>query len=145
MPKVSVITPIYNTPKDHLRETIDSILNQTFTDFEYIILNDSPDNTELDEIVASYTDSRIRYYRNKKNIGLEESTNKLLDLAKGEYVAVFDHDDISLPDRLKKEVEYLDYHPDVGLVSGQFTIFGIQNSTSNNPIKNDDIKKKLET
>ena len=75
MPKVSVITPIYNTPKDHLRETIDSILNQTFTDFEYIILNDSPDNTELDEIVASYTDSRIRYNRNKKENGINNEEN----------------------------------------------------------------------
>ena len=66
MPKVSVLTPLYNTDPVMLREAIDSILGQTFTDFEFILLNDSPENTELDKIVNSYNDPRIVYVKNEK-------------------------------------------------------------------------------
>ena len=108
--------PIWNTQEEHLREAMESILNQTFKDFEYLILNDSPDNTRLDEIVASYNDPRIRYARNEKNVGITPSRNKLLQMAKGEYIAIFDHDDISVPTRLEKQVAYLDAHPEVGVL-----------------------------
>ena len=116
-PKVSVLTPIYNTNPQYLRECIESILNQTFTDFEFIILNDSPDNKEIEKVVKSYKDQRIKYHKNEKNIGISASRNKLLDLAQGEYIAIFDHDDISLPTRLEKEVKYLDENPEIGAVS----------------------------
>ena len=116
MPKVSVLMPIWNTRAEHLREAMESILNQTFTDFEYLILNDSPDNTKLDEIVASYGDLRIRYERNEQNMGITPSRNKLLQMAEGEYIAIFDHDDISDPTRLEKQVAYLDAHPEIGVV-----------------------------
>ena len=116
MPKVSVLMPIRNTREEHLREAMESILNQTFSDFEYLILNDSPDNTKLDEIVASYNDPRIRYARNEKNVGITPSRNKLLQMAEGEYIAIFDHDDISEPTRLEKQVAYLDAHPEVGVL-----------------------------
>ena len=115
-PKVSVLTPIYNTNPKHLRECIESILNQTFKDFEFIILSDSPDNKELDEIVKSYSDDRIKYFKNEQNLGISATRNKLLDLAQGDYVAMFDHDDISVSTRLQKEVEYLDKNPEVGVV-----------------------------
>ena len=144
-PRVSVLMPIYNTQERSLREAIDSILAQTFDDFEFLILNDSPDNERLDQVVQSYSDPRIVYLRNDANIGLERSSNKLLAIARGQYVAVFDHDDISLPQRLAKEVDYLDNHPDVGVVSGQFQVFGIERWTSKNPIMSDDIKAALET
>lgn len=116
MPKVSVLMPIWNTREEHLREAMESILNQTFSDFEYLILNDSPDNTKLDEIVASYNDPRIRYARNEQNMGITPSRNKLLQMAEGEYIAIFDHDDISEPTRLEKQVAYLDTHPEVGVL-----------------------------
>ena len=119
-PKVSVLTPIYNTEPIFLRECIESILNQSFTDFEFIILNDSPDNKELEQIVRSYEDARIKYYANEKNLGISASRNRLLELASGDYVAIFDHDDISLPNRLEKEVEFLDTHLAIGVV-GSFT------------------------
>ncbi|MBR3511048.1 MAG: glycosyltransferase family 2 protein [Alphaproteobacteria bacterium] len=126
MPKVSVLTPIYNTKPEHLRECIESVLNQTFTDFEFLILNDSPDNQEIEKIVKEYAkhDKRIKYSKNTKNIGITKSRNKLLKMARGEYLAVFDHDDISMPDRLEKEVKYLDENPDVGIVSGWIELFG---------------------
>ncbi len=141
MPKVSVLTPIYRTNVSHLRECIESVLNQTFTDFEFLILNDSPDETYLDEIVASYNDNRIKYFKNDKNMGISPSRNKLLDLAQGEYLAIFDHDDISLPERLEKQVAYLDANPDVG-VCGCWTVWFPENekqsyAEDNLKIKND--------
>jgi len=133
IPKVSVLTPIYNTNPEHLREMIESILNQTFTDFEFLILNDSPENTELDEIVKSYKDERIKYFKNEKNLGITPSRNKLLKMARGEYIAIFDHDDVSVPDRLAQEVEYLDMNPHVGVVSGWLQYFGDCNNILKNP------------
>lgn len=115
--------PIWNTQEPHLREAIESILNQTFRDFELLILNDSPDNTHLDEIIASYSDPRIRYERNEQNMGITPSRNKMLELARGEYLAVFDHDDISLPERLEKQVQYLDAHPETGVCSSWAEVF----------------------
>lgn len=128
MPRVSVLTPIYNTNPAHLRQCIESILNQTFTDFEFLILNDSPENTELDKVVKSYDDARIKYIRNEQNIGISASRNKLIQMARGEYLAIFDHDDISVPTRLARQVEYLDTHPDIGVVSGWLKYFGVDNS-----------------
>lgn len=124
MPKVSVLTPIYNTDLKQLRECIESVLNQTFSDFEFLILNDSPDNVEIEKLVKSYKDDRIKYYKNDKNIGISESRNKLLDLASGEYIAILDHDDICLPDRLALEVQYLDENEHVGVVSSWLQLFG---------------------
>lgn len=118
-PKVSVLLPIYNTQEKHLREALESVLNQTFKDFELLIINDSPDNTKLDEIVASYDDPRIRYMRNEVNMGISPTRNKLLDYSRGEYIAVMDHDDICMPTRLEKQVAYLDEHPKVGVLGTQ--------------------------
>lgn len=124
MCKVSVLTPLYNTDPVQLREMIDSVLAQTYKDFELLLLNDSPDNSELDEIISSYSDPRIRYIKNERNLGISKSRNILIKEAKGEYLAVCDHDDISLPHRLEKEVSFLDSHPDVGVVSGLCEVFG---------------------
>ncbi|WP_096014124.1 glycosyltransferase family 2 protein [Campylobacter lanienae] len=116
MPKVSVLMPVYKTNEKYLKEAIASILNQTFTDFEFLILDDCPDDTR-EEIVKSYNDNRIKYSKNEKNLGITPSRNKLIDMAKGEYLAIFDHDDISLPTRFEQQVKYLDEHKDVGVVS----------------------------
>ena len=140
MPRVSVLTPIYNTNPEHLRMAIESILNQTFTDFEFLILNDSPNNTELDDIVKSYPDKRIKYAKNEHNLGISESRNKLLDMARGEYIAVFDHDDISMPSRLEQEVDFLDNHPSIGVVSGFMELFGEKKGIREYPKYDADIK-----
>ena len=142
MPKVSVLTPIYNTEPEHLRQAIESILNQTFTDFEFIILNDRPWNTEIEDIVLAYKDARIKYVKNDKNIGISKSRNKLLSLASGEYLAIFDHDDISLPTRLEKQVDFLDKNPMVGVVSSNTEWFPGHHKT-NHPSDNLEIKKHL--
>lgn len=143
MPRVSVLTPIYRTDTSHLRECIESILNQTFTDFEFLILNDSPDATYLRDIVKSYGDKRIKYIENDHNMGISASRNKLLKMARGEYIAIFDHDDISVPDRLAREVEYLDTHPHVGVVSGWLQYFGADNSIWKTPENDNDIRTMM--
>lgn len=144
-PKISVLTPVYNTKPDALRAMIDSILSQTFTDFEFLILNDSPNNTELENIVMSYTDKRIRYMKNDCNMGITKSRNKLIDLARGEYLAIADHDDISMPDRLKLESDFLDNNPHIGAVGGN--VIEIKNGkeypTAQRPIHDHDIKLSL--
>lgn len=141
MPKVSVLMPVYKTNEKYLREAISSILNQTFTDFEFLILDDCPDD-DREAIVMSYADKRIKYYKNEQNLGITPSRNKLIDIAKGEYLAIFDHDDISHPQRLEKEVLYLDSHPEVGVVSSWIRKIP-QNKVSHNPSDNQDIKISL--
>lgn len=143
MPRVSVLTPIYNTNHAHLRECIESILNQTYTDFEFIILNDSPENSELEKLVLSYDDARIRYIKNNKNIGISKSRNKLIELARGEYIAIFDHDDISYTTRLEKQVKFLDANPYIGVVGAWAHWFGAQDFIRKNPEYDTDIKIRL--
>lgn len=120
MPKVSILTPAYKTNEKYLRQAIESILNQTFSDYEFIILDDCPEDISVEAIIRSYKDKRIRYIRNEKNLGISESRNKLINLAKGKYLAVFDHDDISLPFRIEQEVNYLDTHPQCGVVGSWY-------------------------
>ena len=124
MPKISVIMPIFNTDEKILRKAIESILNQTYQDFEFLILNDSPQNTDLDKLVKSYKDSRIRYFKSKKNLGIANSHNYLLSLATGRYIALMDHDDISLPKRLEKQLTYMEKHPKVGICGCAYKRFG---------------------
>ena len=115
--KVSVLTPIYKTDERFLREAIESVLGQTFRDFEFLLLDDCPED-DREKVVRSYDDPRIVYLKNDRNLGITASRNRLIDLAKGEYLAVFDHDDICRPERFAKEVAYLDAHPECGVVSG---------------------------
>ncbi len=140
MPRVSVLMPIYNTNHEYLQRAIESILNQTYTDFEFIILNDSPENTKLGEIVHGYNDSRIRYIKNDKNMGISQSRNKLIELSWGEYLAVFDHDDISHKTRLEKQVKFLDENPYVGVVGAWAHWFGDKDFVRQNPQFDTDIK-----
>ena len=142
MPKVSVLMPIYKTNEKYLREAIESIINQTFTDFEFIILNDSPDDLTLEQLVLSYDDSRIRYIKNKQNMGISQSRNKLIDLARGKYIAIFDHDDISHPSRLEKQVNFMENNPHVGVVGTWAHWFGDKNFIRKKPEHDTDIKIK---
>ncbi len=113
-PKVTVLMSVYNGEK-YLQEAIDSILGQTFKDFEFLIINDgSTDKTG--EILESYNDPRIKIINNEKNIGLTKSLNKGLRSARGEYIARQDADDISAPERLEKEIEFLEMHQNYAVV-----------------------------
>lgn len=126
-PAVSILMPVYKTAP-YLREAIDSILSQSFTDFELIVLNDcSPDNAE--EILDQYDDPRIIRYCGRENQGLSNVLNIGLDMAKGKFIARMDSDDISLPERLKTQVDYLDSNPDIDLCSCGMKLFGAKDGT----------------
>lgn len=120
--KVTVLMSVHNGEK-YLREAIESILNQTFRDFELLIVNDGSTDSSK-EIILSYDDSRIVYVENETNIGLTKSLNKGLKLAKGEYIARMDADDISLPERLEKQVEFMDKNKDVGVCGSWIRLIG---------------------
>lgn len=121
MPKISVIMPAYNAEK-YLREAMDSILEQTFTDFELIVINDcSRDSTE--QIILSYQDPRIVYLKNEKNLGVAGTLNRGLQVARGEYIARMDADDKSVPHRLQKQLAYMQANPRTVLCGSRVTIF----------------------
>lgn len=107
---ISVIMSTYKEDEKLLRESIESILNQTYKDFEYIIILDYPDNDVHKRVIEEYAikDDRIHFYINEKNMGLTDSLNRGLSLCHGEYIARMDADDISLPDRLERQMEYLE-------------------------------------
>ena len=100
MTKVSVIMSEYNTAPQYLRESIESVLNQTFRDFEFIIIDDCGTN-DLVKIVESYADPRIKIVRNKQNSGLVASLNTAIEKADGEYLVRMDTDDIAMPNRIE--------------------------------------------
>lgn len=142
MPKVSVLVPIYKTNPDYLKEAIQSILNQTFADFELLILDDCPEDTR-EEVVKSFQDKRIKYFKNEQNLGITPSRNKLIDLAQGEYLAIMDHDDVALPERFEEEVKVLDTHPEIGVVSSWVERFPNKKRIFKNPENNDEIEQYL--
>lgn len=114
-PIITVLMPAYNAEK-YIREAIDSVLAQTFSDFELLIINDgSTDRTE--EYVLSYADPRIVYVKNEKNLKLIKTLNRGIDLAKGKFIARIDSDDIILPDRLEKEINVLENNQEISVVS----------------------------
>lgn len=120
MPTISVIMPSYNTPLPYLKEAVESILNQSFQDFEFIILDDgSTDDSPA--YLNSLTDPRIRIIRNEKNIGITKSLNIGLRAAKGKYIARMDSDDVSLPQRFEKQYAFMEAHPDVFLCGSKKT------------------------
>lgn len=123
MPKISVIMPVYNTEGSFLTEAIESILNQTFKDFEFIIINDCSTDENIEQIVLSYKDERIVYLKNEQNLGIAETINVGLKNASGEYIARMDSDDISLPERFEKQVDFLDKNSDVGVLGTWYQWF----------------------
>ncbi len=125
-PTISVLMPVYNCAL-YLVEAVESILNQTFTDFELIILDDcSTDNSA--DIAKSFTDKRIIYHRNDTNLGLANNLNVGLRMAKGKYIARMDGDDISLPERFQTQIDFLESHPDIDLCSCGLQMFGTENT-----------------
>ena len=113
--KVSVLMPVYRTEERHLRAAIESVLAQTMGDFEFLVLDDCPED-DREAVVRSYRDPRLVYVKNDRNLGISASRNRLMEMAKGEYLAVFDHDDICHPERFAKEAAYLVAHPECGVV-----------------------------
>ena len=135
-PRVTIIMPIYNVGK-YLRESIDGILAQTYRDFELLVMDDySTDDSS--EIIATYTDPRIRYICNSYNLGLADNLNKCLSLVHTELIARMDGDDIAEPNWLQRNIEVLDSHPEIGICSSGFQFFGTRNSLVRYPQSHED-------
>lgn len=144
MPKVSVIMGVYNCKNyELLDQSIDSILKQTFQDFEFIICNDGSTNGTLEYLKSIESkDKRIKILSYEENRGLNYALNTCLEKATGEYIARQDDDDISAPDRLEKEIEFLDNNPKYAIVGTLADVFdddGIWGKYDNpeRPSKND--------
>jgi len=119
MAKVNVLMPVYNGEK-YLEEAIKSILDQTFIDFKFIIIDDGSIDKSV-EIIKSFIDSRIELHKNDENLKLIATLNKGLDLCNAEYIVRMDADDISLPERIEKQVLFMDKNPNV-VCSGSWFI-----------------------
>jgi glycosyltransferase involved in cell wall biosynthesis len=115
MPTLTVLMPVYNSAK-FLDQAIESILNQSLKDFEFIIIDDcSTDNSVA--IIEGYNDTRIRFYKNESNLGISATLNKGIELANSEWIARMDSDDISYPDRLQRQYDFISQHPEGALFS----------------------------
>ena len=106
--KISVLMTVYKENEEELRESFESIINQTYKNLEIIVVIDFPDETWRKELIEQYKDTRVKLILNEKNIGLPLSLNKALKVANGDYYARMDADDISTLDRFEKQLEYIE-------------------------------------
>ena len=144
-PEVSVVLPLYNGEK-YLQEAIDSILRQTFPDFELVILDDGSTDTSS-AIAKSYNDPRIRFYR-QENAGLAAALNNAIGYAKGKYIARMDQDDISSEKRLEIEHRFLEENIAIGLVGTWISIIddrGKLVAHKKEPVTPHEIRRKIQT
>ena len=112
-PKLSFVVPLYKTPEKYLRRLTESFQEQTYSNWELCIVNASPDNEEMQKVLAEYSagDSRVRFCNLKENLGIAENTNRAFAMAKGEFVGLLDHDDLLAPNALYEIVKILQDHP----------------------------------
>lgn len=122
MVDVTVLLPVYNG-EAYLRETLDSILSQTYTNFEFLIVDDGSTDSSGD-IISSFNDSRIKVLRNPERLKLSGALNRGIKEAKGNYIARMDGDDIAYPRRLERQVEFLNNNPEIGVCGTAIEIFG---------------------
>lgn len=123
-PLVSIIIPVYNTAA-YLTRAIQSILAQTYASMEIILINDG--STDASEsIIQSLQDPRIRYVKNEQNMGLVYTLNKGVELSTGKYIARMDGDDISLPERIARQVAYMEAHPEVSVLATRVSLINEQ-------------------
>ena len=132
--------PLYNS-EEFLAEAIQSVLKQTFSDFEFLIVDDSNDRSY--EIAKSFSDSRIRIIKNNPSLGLRKSSNIGIREAKGKYIARMEADDIALPHRLKTQYEFMESHQDISVSSCYMEAFGAEKGIWSYPLTNDEIKAGL--
>ena len=108
-PKVTVLTCVYNG-LPYLKEAIESTLSQTYTDFEYLIIDDCSTDQEVVKFIESYNDTRIRFVKNEVNLGVSGTMNKAFSLIKTPYIVRLDQDDVNLPTRIEDQISYLEKH-----------------------------------
>ncbi len=130
--------PVYNC-ENYVGDAVKSILNQTFTDFEFLIFDDGSSDKSL-EIIRSFTDPRIRLFTSKENQGYVVHLNRGLDLAKGDYLFRMDADDIALPRRFERQIKFMDAHPKIGLCGTWYRVFGTLEELRRPPLSHEEIQ-----
>lgn len=148
IPKLSVLMPVHNGEL-HLGQTVTSILVQTFTNFELIVIDDGSTDDTFD-LLANFAkqDSRIQLLRNETNLGIVRTMDKLFRLARGTYINRHDSDDISMPDRYERQIAFLDANAQIGMVTSQVEIIDAQGASLNldmysGPTDNEGIQQEL--
>lgn len=147
MTAISVVMSVYEENELGIKRSVDSILNQTFKDFELIIIIDNPNNTEAIELIKKYAsaDSRIKYEVHKKNIKQSASLNEGIKMAAGKYIARQDTEDVSTPERLQKQYDYMQEHADVDVLGTAQRYVDVENNLSfliqYKPVVGDEIKR----
>lgn len=144
-PKVTVFIPVHNR-EHYIRVAVNSILAQTFEDFELVVVDDgSTDRTA--EVLAGYSDPRLQVLRNPANLGIPASRNRGLEAARGEYIALLDSDDHAYPDRLARQVKYLDANPEITQVGSWCSFMDSEgrmlDKVRRQPLRPDDIHAHL--
>ena len=114
--------PIYNTKREYFQEAIESIMRQTFSDFELIVIDNGSREGYVAEILSTYQDTRIKLSRLDQNIGPARGRNLAISKATGEYIAIMDSDDIAVPDRFEKQLNFFALHREIGCLGGQAEI-----------------------
>lgn len=136
-PKITVVMSTFNR-ENFLPKSIESVLRQTYRDFEFIIIDDGSSDASVD-VIHSYKDERIRLIRNEKNLGIVRSVNNGIHLAKGEYIVRMDSDDICLAHRFKRQVDFMESHPAVVVCGSWVVTFGRQRELWRYPVGHDEI------
>lgn len=148
MTKITVIMPVYREKKEHVMLAIESIINQTYKDFEYVIILDDPNNKELEELIREYEsrDSRISLYINERNLGCPRSKDRGIRLAQTEYVAIMDSDDVARPNRLEMQLKKMESEK-LDMVAGYVTVVDEDGTPlydmDNLPLTHEKIAEKL--
>lgn len=119
MPKISAVMALYNTPYNYLQATVESILSQTFTDFELIVVDDAS-SMDYEHFFEEFKDKRIKYFKSQQNCGPGYARNLGIKKALGEYIAIVDSDDIYLPKRFEIQADFLDRNSRISLISCAF-------------------------
>lgn len=142
-PQISVVMPVYNR-EQYLEESIESILNQTFTDFEFIIVDDQSTDSSW-QIIQQYAakDSRIVAVKNTGKKGCYPARNCGHRLAKGKYIAVMDSDDIALPERLQTQFDFMEQHPDIDICGSWLKSFGTEERVNQTLEKHEEIRDQM--
>ena len=142
-PKVTVLMSAYNAER-YIAEAVDSVLAQTFLDFEFLIFEDGSKDSTL-SILKSYPDSRIRLVENETNLGLTRNLERGMQMARGEFVARMDADDICMPHRLASQLNYFSTHPEVSVLGSAVTFYGKgrEKVVGYQPLEHDEIKCAL--
>lgn len=150
MPKISLIMAVYNKEK-YLQQAVESVFNQTFTDFEFIIVDDramSDVRCQMSNVQNKYKKSKIdiKIIQNKQNLGLTKSLNKAIKISRGKYITRMDADDISLPHRLQEQFEFMEKNPEIALCGAWVNLIDKNNKKIGQkklPTNNQEIKKVI--